>query len=198
LTSGRVDPGIRTDTLPCGIRLVTEAMTDVRSVAVGFWVGTGSRDEPEERAGASHFLEHLLFKGTPRRGASAIAEQLDEVGGDCNAFTTKEYTTYYVRLLAEDLPLGLDILSDIISDPALAPHDVDAERTVILDEILMHADEPADLVAERWTHALFPDHPLGRDTLGTAQSVAAAGPKEIRSFFDEHYRPGNMVVSVAA
>jgi len=197
LTFGRVDPGIRTDTLPCGIRLVTEAMTDVRSVAVGFWVGTGSRDEPEERAGASHFLEHLLFKGTPRRSASAIAEQLDEVGGDCNAFTTKEYTTYYVRLLAEDLPLGLDILSDIISDPALAPLDVDAERTVILDEILMHADEPADLVAERWTNALYPDHPLGRDTLGTAQSVAAAGPKEIRSFFDEHYRPGNMVVSVA-
>ena len=125
-------------------------MADVRSVAVGFWVGTGSRDEPDELAGASHFLEHLLFKGTPTRSAAAIAEALDEVGGDCNAFTTKEYTTFYIRLLAEHLPLGLDILSEIMWDPALRPSDVDAERTVILDEILMHADEPADLVAERW------------------------------------------------
>ncbi len=172
-------------------------MPDVRSVSVGFWVGTGSRDETEERAGASHFLEHLLFKGTSRRSAAAIAEALDEVGGDCNAFTTKEYTTFYIRLLAEHLPLGLDILSDIMWDPALRPDDVDAERSVILDEILMHADEPADLVAEEWTAAVFPDHPLGRDTLGTAGSVRATTAGDIRAFFDDHYRPGNMVVSVA-
>jgi predicted Zn-dependent peptidase len=197
LSTGRISSGIRTDSLPCGVRLVTESMADVRSVAVGFWVGTGSRDETIERAGASHFLEHLLFKGTARRSAAAIAEQLDGVGGDCNAFTTKEYTSYYVRLLADDLPLGLDILGDIMWEPALARADVDAERTVILDEILMHADEPADLVAERWTDALFPGHPLGRDTLGSAQSVEAVGPPEIRAFFEEHYRPSNMVVSVA-
>jgi len=197
LTSGLVRSAIRTETLPCGVRLATEAMPEVRSVSVGFWVGTGSRDESDERAGASHFLEHLLFKGTPSRSAAAIAEALDEVGGDCNAFTTKEYTTFYIRLLADDLPLGLDILSEIMWGPALRQEDVDAERTVILDEILMHADEPADLAAERWTAALFPGHPLGRDTLGTAASVEAVDAPEIRRFFEEHYRPANMVVSVA-
>jgi predicted Zn-dependent peptidase len=188
---------IETAVLPCGIRLVTETMADVRSVAVAFWVGTGSRDEPAELAGASHFLEHLLFKGTPRRSASAIAEQLDEVGGDCNAFTTKEYTTFYVRLLSDHLPLGLDILSDIMWAPALRPEDIEAERTVILDEILMHADEPADLAAERWQGALFPDHPLGRDTLGTASSVRRITRDDVAAFLEHHYRPGNMVVSVA-
>jgi predicted Zn-dependent peptidase len=188
---------IESSVLPCGIRLVTETMADVRSVAMAFWVGSGSRDEADELAGASHFLEHLLFKGTDTRSAQSIAEQLDEVGGDCNAFTTKEYTTFYVRLLAEHLPLGLDILSDIMWEPALRPADIDAERTVILDEILMHADEPADLAAEEWQHAMYPGHPLGRDTLGTASTVADLGATEIRGFFAQHYRPANMVVSVA-
>ncbi len=190
-------PGIRTDILDCGIRLVSETMPDVRSVALGFWVGTGSRDEPEELAGASHFLEHLLFKGTAERSAAAIAESLDEVGGDCNAFTTKEYTAFYVRLLAEHLPLGLGILADIMTAPALRPADVDAERTVILDEILMHADEPADQAAELGQAALFPGHALGRDTLGTAESVSRLDAGEIRAFFEHHYRPGNIVVSAA-
>ena len=188
---------ITTGRLPGGMRLVTEAMSDVRSVAIGFWVGTGSRDEPDERAGASHFLEHLLFKGTQRRSAAAIAEALDEVGGDCNAFTTKEYTAFYVRLLSEHLELGLDILSDIMADPALRAADVEAERTVILDEILMHADEPADLAAEHAMAALFPGHPLGRDTLGTASSVRATTTGDIRRFFEHHYRPANIVASVA-
>ncbi len=188
---------IETSVLPCGIRLVTETMADVHSVAVAYWVGTGSRDEPGELAGASHFLEHLLFKGTDHRSAAAIAEELDEVGGDCNAFTTKEYTTFYVRLLSEHLSLGLDILSDIMWEPALRHDDVEAERTVILDEILMHADEPADLAAERWQEALFPDHGLGRDTLGTAASVQHITREDIRGFFEVHYRPANMVVSVA-
>jgi predicted Zn-dependent peptidase len=142
-------------------------------------------------------LEHLLFKGTDTRSAAAIAESLDEVGGDCNAFTTKEYTTFYIRLLAEHLPLGLDILSEIMWNPALRPSDVDAERMVILDEILMHADEPADLAAEQWQSSLFPDHALGRDTLGTASTVRALEATDIRGFFEHHYRPGNMVVSVA-
>jgi predicted Zn-dependent peptidase len=188
---------IETSVLPCGIRLVTETMADVRSVSLAYWVGSGSRDESDALAGASHFLEHLLFKGTDTRSAVAIAEALDEVGGDCNAFTTKEYTTFYVRLLAEHLPLGLDILSEIMWQPALRPADVDAERTVILDEILMHADEPADLAAEQWQAALFPDHPLGRDTLGTAATVAGLSATDIRGFFEEHYRPGNIVVSAA-
>ncbi len=189
--------GCETTRLPCGLQLVTESMPEAHSVAIGFWVGAGSRDESDERAGASHFLEHLLFKGTEARSAAAIAEAIDEVGGDCNAFTTKEYTTFYIRLLAEHLPLGLDILSDIMWEPALRPSDVDAERSVILDEILMHADEPAELAGERWGQALFPEHPLGRDTLGDAETVSATSPSDIREFFTEHYRPGNIVVAVA-
>ena len=181
--------------LPNGLRLATEAMPEVRSVAIGFWVGTGSRDE--QSAGASHFLEHLLFKGTSSRSAAAIAEDLDAVGGDCNAFTTREYTSFYVRLLSEHLPLGLGVLADIMEDPALRPSDVDAERSVILDEILMHADEPADQAAEQAMAALYPAHPLGRDTLGTAESVGAMTAIDIRRFFEHHYRPGNIVVSVA-
>ncbi len=188
---------IQSERLASGVRLATETMPDVRSVAIGFWVGTGSRDEPERLAGASHFLEHLLFKGTPTRSAAAIAEALDEVGGDCNAFTTKEYTAFYVRLLSEHLHLGLDILGDIMEDPALREHDVDAERTVILDEILMHADEPADLAGETAMAGLFPEHALGRDTLGTADSVRATRAPDIRGFFEEHYRPANLVVSAA-
>jgi predicted Zn-dependent peptidase len=188
---------ITAETLAGGVRLVTETMADVRSVAIGFWVGTGSRDEPDERAGASHFLEHLLFKGTATRSAAAVAEALDEVGGDCNAFTTKEYTAFYVRLLSEHLPLGFDILADIMEGPALREEDVEAERTVILDEILMHADEPADLAAEQAMSALYPDHPLGRDTLGTADSVRSTAAADVRAFFEHHYRPRNIVVSVA-
>jgi predicted Zn-dependent peptidase len=188
---------IESSVLPCGIRLVTETMADVRSVAIAYWVGTGSRDERGDLAGASHFLEHLLFKGTARRSAAAIAEALDEVGGDCNAFTTKEYTTFYIRLLSDHLSLGLDILSEIMWEPALRPGDIEAERTVILDEILMHADEPADLAAEHWQASLFPNHPLGRDTLGTAESVRQITRDDVATFFAEHYRPSNMVVSVA-
>jgi len=198
LSDGRAGaPSTTIEALPCGLRLVTESMPEVHSVAIGFWVGSGSRDEPEEVAGASHFLEHLLFKGTPDLSAAEIAEALDEVGGDCNAYTTKEYTTFFVRLLAEHLPLGLDILSRIMWDPALRPADLESERTVIQDEIRMHADEPSDLVVERCLAALFPGHPLGRDALGTAQSVGAITGDDVRGFFAQHYRPGNMVVSVA-
>jgi predicted Zn-dependent peptidase len=188
---------IRTEVLPSGLSLVTERMEDARSVCIGFWVGTGSRDEDPERSGASHFLEHLLFKGTDVRSATAIAEAVDEVGGDFNAFTTKEYTSFYIRLLAEHVSLGLDILSDIMWRPALRPTDLDAERQVILDEILMHADEPSDEAAEQSSAALFPGHPLGREVLGTQESVTEMTADRIRAFFELHYRPGNMVVAVA-
>jgi predicted Zn-dependent peptidase len=188
---------IRHDRLDSGLTVVTEAMGEARSVCIGFWVGTGSRDESPELAGSSHFLEHLLFKGTEDRSASAIAEAVDEVGGDFNAFTTKEYTSFYMRLLAEHVELGLDILSDIMWRPALRAADLDAERQVILDEILMHADEPADEAAEQSSATLFPDHPLGREVLGTESSVEAMTAGRIREFFDEHYLPGNMVVAVA-
>ena len=188
---------IVTEVLPSGLSLATERMEETRSVCIGFWVGTGSRDEGAADAGASHFLEHLLFKGTAERSPSAIAEAVDEVGGDFNAFTTKEYTSFYIRLLAEHLALGLDILSDIMWRPALRPTDLDAERLVILDEILMHADEPSDEAAEQSSAALFPGHPLGREVLGSHDSVTAMTAERIREFFDLHYRPGNMVVAVA-
>jgi predicted Zn-dependent peptidase len=188
---------IRTEQLECGVRLATETMAEARSVAIGVWVGTGSRDEDEAHAGASHFLEHLLFKGTPKWSAAEIAEAVDEVGGDMNAFTTKEYTAFYVRLLSDDLPLGLDVLGAIMTDPALRPDDVEAERQVILDEILMHADEPADFAAEQCTAALFPGHPLGREVLGTAPSVQSLNRDQIQAFFDVHYRAGNLVVAAA-
>jgi len=188
---------IRTEVLGCGARLVTERMAEARSATIGVWVGTGARDERPEMAGASHFLEHLLFKGPPSWTAEAIAEAVDEVGGDMNAFTTKEYTAFYLRLLADDLPLGLDVLGKIMTDPALRPEEIEAERHVILDEILMHADEPADLAMEQCSAALFPEHPLGRDVLGSQASVAELGAEEIRAFFDEHYLTGNLVVAAA-
>ena len=188
---------IETSVLPCGIRLVTEAMPDTVSATVGFWVGTGSRDERDDQAGISHFLEHLLFKGTPTRSARSIAEDIDAVGGDMNAYTTKEYTTFYVRLLGKDLELGLDVLSDIMWNPALRPSEVDAERQVILEEVLMHLDEPADLVHERCAETMFPGHPLGREVLGLPEVITSVRVDAIRAFLDLHYRPGNIVVSAA-
>jgi predicted Zn-dependent peptidase len=186
-----------TTALDCGITVVCEPMPDVRSVAVGFWVGTGSRDEDASVAGASHFLEHLLFKGTDTRSAREIAEMVDEVGGDINAFTTKEYTAFYVRVLSDALETGLDILSDIMWQPAFRPDEVEAERQVILEEILMHADEPADLVHEVLAEAMFPGHPLGREVLGDESTVVAMPREDIAAFHSAHYRPANIVLAAA-
>ncbi|MDA8045994.1 MAG: pitrilysin family protein, partial [Actinomycetota bacterium] len=150
----------RVTTLDGGLTVVTERMSDVRSASIGFWVGTGSVDEPVLHAGASHFLEHLLFKGTAERSARSIAMAVDSVGGDMNAYTTKEYTTFYVRLLGDDADMGVQLLSDIVWSPAFRADEFESERQVILEEILMHADEPADLVHDVLASALFPDHPL--------------------------------------
>jgi predicted Zn-dependent peptidase len=188
---------IRRSRLSSGVRLVTEAMPDVASVSLGVWVGTGARDEAPEQAGLSHFLEHLLFKGTDSRTARDIAEAIDAVGGDMNAYTTKEFTTFYVRLLADDVELGLDVLCDILRQPAFRPHEVDAERQVILEEVLMHRDEPADVVQERFAEAMFPNHPLGREVLGEPEVIKGVGVADIRRFFDSHYLPGNMVMAAA-
>jgi predicted Zn-dependent peptidase len=188
---------VRATTLDQGLTVVTERMPDVRSVSVGFWVGTGSVDETPAQSGASHFLEHLLFKGTATRTAREIADAIDAAGGDMNAFTTKEYTTFYVRLLAEDQDLGFDILSDIIWSPAFRPDEFESERQVILEEILMHADEPADLVHDLLAGALFPDHPLGREVLGAEDTVMAMSPEDVAAFHSLRYRPASMVVAAA-
>jgi predicted Zn-dependent peptidase len=188
---------ITTSVLDSGIRLVTESMPDVASASIGVWVGTGSRDETPAQSGLSHFLEHLLFKGTDARTAREIAEAVDAVGGDMNAYTTKEYTTFYIRALSEHLELGLDILCDILREPALRDDDVDAERQVILEEVLMHRDEPADVVQELFSEAMFWHHPLGREVLGEPDVIRSVTVPEIRAFFDHHYLPRNMVVAAA-
>jgi predicted Zn-dependent peptidase len=188
---------VRTTVADSGLTILTEHMPDVRSVSLGFWVGTGSVDEPESIAGASHFLEHLLFKGTERRGAREIAELVDAVGGDLNAFTTKEHTAFYVRLLAETADLGLDILSEIIWGPALRPQELEAERQVILEEILMHCDEPAEEVHDIFNGAMYPGHPLGRDVLGLDGTVRAVSRDQVAAFHREHYRAANIIVAAA-
>ncbi|MGH8994273.1 MAG: M16 family metallopeptidase [Acidimicrobiia bacterium] len=188
---------VRRTRLDNGIRVVTEALPELRSVAIGFWAGTGSRDEPDELAGASHFLEHLLFKGTDRRSAQDIAETVEAVGGEMNAFTTKEYTAYYVRILDESYDLALDILSDVIWSPAFRPDEVDCERQVILEEIRMHEDTPDELVHSIFAEALFPAQTIGREVLGRVESIEAMTPAQIAAFHGRHYKGGNMVVAAA-
>jgi len=176
---------------------VTESLPALRSVAIGCWVGTGARDEPDSIAGASHFLEHLLFKGTERRSAAEIAEAVESVGGDMNAFTSHELTTYYVRVPHDRLRIALEILSDILWSPAFRAHEVDSERQVILEEIRMRDDAPEDLVHDLFAGALFPSHPIGRDVIGSPETVEAMGPTEIGAFHAEHYHPSNVVVAAA-
>jgi len=172
-------------------------MPGVRSVAFGIWVGVGSRDERPSLHGASHFLEHLLFKGTSRRDALEISSQMDAVGGEMNAFTDKEYTCYYARLLAEDLPLAVDLLSDMVLSSLVLAEDVELERGVILEEIAMHDDDPADAVHDAFAAALFGDSPLGRPVIGTVESIEALAPRAIANFYRRRYTMPQMVVAAA-
>src|ERR1700685_4235815 len=175
---------VRRTVLPGGLRVVTEFLPAVRSVALGIWVGVGSRDEDEAHAGATHYLEHLLFKGTRRRTALDISAEMDAVGGEMNAFTTKEYTCYYARVLDADLPLATAIMSDMVTSSLITPKDVDAERNVVLEEIGMNDDDPTDTVHEAFTAQLFGDTPLGRPVLGTVESINAITRDQIY----EHYQ----------
>ena len=192
-----LEPGVELTTLDNGVRIVTERMADSRSVTLGFWAGIGSRDEPGELAGASHFLEHLLFKGTAQRGARQIAVAVDAVGGEMNAFTTREHTAYYTRLPAGELSFGLDLLTDVVGAPAFRPGEVDAEREVILEEILMNEDAPDDVVHTQLMEAAFPGHPLGRETLGSQDTILAMTRDQIAAFHAGWYRPANLVVAAA-
>lgn len=180
-----------------GLTVVTEVMPDARSVSLGFWVGTGSVDEAAAQAGTSHFLEHLLFKGTATRSARQISQVTDSVGCDMNAFTSKEHTTFHAWLPAEALEVGLEILSDIIWAPAFRTEEVESERQVILEEILMRDDAPGEVVHEVFGRALWPGHPLGRDVLGEAETVSSISREQIAEFHRAHYRPGNLVVAAA-
>jgi predicted Zn-dependent peptidase len=188
---------IRTSTLSNGLRIVTEAVPGAQSIALSFWVGTGSRDETVGEYGMSHFLEHLLFKGSATRSALDIAQAIDEVGGDMNAFTTKECTAFYVRVLADDEDVAFDILCDIFCDPGFDPKEVDAERQVVIEEMLMHTDDPGDLVHDHFSEQLYSGHPLGREILGDRALIETLQPSQIRAFFEHHYRPQNLVFAAA-
>jgi len=189
--------GVQLTTLPSGVRVVTESMPDVRSVSVGFWVDAGSRDERGPVAGATHFLEHLLFKGTQRRSALEIAEALDAVGGDLNAFTSKEHTCFYARCLDRDLPTAVDVLGDMITSATILAEDVDAERDVVLEEIRMHLDTPDDLVHSVWNEEYFGGHPLGREVLGDEGTITAMTPEHVSGWYRRKYVPANLVVAAA-
>ncbi|HJR26605.1 MAG TPA: pitrilysin family protein [Acidimicrobiales bacterium] len=183
--------------LPNGLRIVSETMPEARSVTLGAWVRVGGRDEPDDLSGASHFLEHLLFKGTEERSAREIAEAVDAVGGEMNAFTAREHTAYYARLPYQQLGLGVGLLGEVLTAPALRPSDVDAERQVIVEEILMNLDSPEDRAHTLLARLLFPGHPLGRDVLGEMATVEALGRDDIDGFFRRWYRPATMVLAAA-
>jgi predicted Zn-dependent peptidase len=191
------DGAIRRTVLPGGLRVVTESMPGVRSAAFGVWVGVGSRDEVPSLAGASHYLEHLLFKGTQRRSALDIAASMDAVGGELNAFTTKENTCFYAHVLDEDLPLAIDLVCDVVLNATIAPSDVDNERGVILEEIAMRDDDPGDYVHDMFAEAVFGDTPLGRSVLGTVESIESIGRNQVAGYWKRRYKLPTMVVSAA-
>jgi len=172
-------------------------MPSVRSVSFGVWVGVGSRDETLAQAGSSHYLEHLLFKGTKRRDALEISAALDAVGGEMNAFTAKEYTCFYARVLDNDLPIAVDVISDMMTSSLVRSVDVDSERGVILEEIAMHEDDPGDVVHDAFAEALYGDTPLGRPILGTVDSINSLKRSAINGYYRRRYKPENMVVAVA-
>ncbi|WP_182380345.1 pitrilysin family protein [Nocardioides sp. WS12] len=196
--AGHVTSLVRRTQLASGLRIVTEQMAGSRSAALGVWIGVGSRDETATTHGASHFLEHLLFKGTGERTALDISIELDAVGGEFNAFTAKEYTCFHARVLSDDLPLAVDVVGDMITGSLIEGHDVDAERDVILDEIAMHDDDPDDVVQNLLAELAWGvESPLGRPIAGTTGSIEAMSPAQIKRFYRKHYVPANTVISVA-
>jgi predicted Zn-dependent peptidase len=188
---------VRRTVLPTGLRILTEAVPAMRSVSFGVWVGVGSRDETPALSGVSHFLEHLLFKGTQRRSALEISAAIEAVGGETNAFTTKEYTCYYARMLDADLPLAIDVICDLVADSVMAEADVETERAVILEEIAMHDDEPDEEVHDVFASALFGEHPLARMISGTVQTISPMRRRQIQSYYQKRYQPPSIVVAAA-
>ncbi|GAA3485923.1 pitrilysin family protein [Streptomyces cremeus] len=188
---------VRRTTLPGGLRIVTETLPSVRSATFGIWANVGSRDETPSLNGATHYLEHLLFKGTAKRSALDISSAIDAVGGEMNAFTAKEYTCYYARVLDTDLPLAIDTVCDMLTGSLIRQEDVDAERGVILEEIAMTEDDPGDCVHDLFAHTMLGDTPLGRPVLGTVDTINALQADRIRRFYKKHYDPTHLVVAAA-
>ena len=188
---------VRRTVLPGGLRVVTENVPGVRSAAFGIWVGVGSRDETPAQAGAAHYLEHLLFKGTPRRSALDISAAIDAVGGEMNAFTSKEYTCFYARVLDADLPLAVDVVSDMVTSALLRSFDVDAERDVILEEIAMRDDDPGDLVHEEFADAMFGRPRSAARSSAPSRRSSRSRPARSAPSTGKRYQPENMVVAAA-
>jgi predicted Zn-dependent peptidase len=188
---------VRRTVLPSGLRIVTEEVPSVRSAAIGIWVNVGSRDETPAVAGASHFLEHLLFKGTTRRTALEISATIEAVGGEMNAFTSKEYTCFYARVIDTDLPIAIDVVSDLITSSIVSALDVDAERKVVLEEIAMRDDDPSDLVHDLYAETYYGDTTLGRPILGTIKSIKEMSRGSVFNYYKKKYLPQDLVVAVA-
>jgi len=188
---------VRRTTLPGGLRVVTEYVPSVRSASVGVWVGVGSRDEGRSVAGAAHFLEHLLFKSTPTRSAVEIAQSVDAVGGELNAFTAREHTCYYAHVLDTDLELAVDLVSDVVLRGRCAVEDVEVERDVVLEEIAMRDDDPEDTLGDVFLSAMFGEHPVGRPVIGSVESISTMTRAQLHSFHVRRYTPERMVLAVA-
>ena len=188
---------VRRTVFPSGLRIVTEEVPSVRSAAIGIWVNVGSRDETPAVAGASHFLEHLLFKGTTRRTALEISATIEAVGGEMNAFTSKEYTCFYARVIDTDLPMAIDVVSDLITSSIVSALDVDAERKVVLEEIAMRDDDPSDLVHDLYAETYYGDTHLGRPILGTIKSIKEMSRSSVFNYYKKKYLPQDLVVAVA-
>ncbi len=188
---------LRRTVLPGGLRVVTEYVPSARSASVGVWVGVGSRDEGPSVAGAAHFLEHLLFKSTPTRSAVQIAQAVDAVGGELNAFTSREHTCYYAHVMDCDLELAVDLVADVVLNGRCAPGDVEVERDVVLEEIAMRDDDPEDTIGDVFLSSMFGTHPVGRPVIGTVDSVAGMTRAQLHSFHMRRYVPERMVVAVA-
>ncbi len=184
-------------TLSNGVRIVTEEIEHVRSVAVGLWVGAGSRDEEEGYEGISHFIEHMLFKGTENRTARELAESLESVGGQLNAFTTKEYTCFYAKVLDEDMDLAIDVLSDMFFNSLFDERELEKEKNVVIEEIKMYEDSPDELIHDLFSEYVWNDHPLGKPILGTEESIKTLSREKIIHYLGRHYSPDNMVIAVA-
>jgi predicted Zn-dependent peptidase len=180
-----------------GLRIVTEEVPSVRSAAVGIWVNVGSRDEAPATAGASHFLEHLLFKGTTSRTALEISSSIESVGGEMNAFTSKEYTCFYARVIDTDLPMAIDVVSDLITSSIVTALDVDAERKVVLEEIAVRDDDPSDLVHDLFSDTYYGDTAIGRPILGTIDSIKGMSRSTVFNYYKKKYLPQDLVVAVA-
>jgi len=183
--------------LPNGLRVITEPMPSLRSVALGCWIDTGTRDENDNEAGVSHFLEHLLFKGSEKLSAREVNETLDAIGAESNAFTSKETTCYWIRLLDQDLPVGLDVLSEMIQRPAFRINEIDSERQVVVEEINMNEDDPSDVVFENFTTAVFAGHPLEEPVLGTRESIRGMTRDDIHGYWKRRYGAGSLVIAAA-